>query len=353
MVLRRLGVHLLVISALLAGAAGAASAATKKAMWGPTTLPNGASAFPTYKALGVDILEEQLNWARVARSRPARPTDPDDPAYAWPAGLDAAVDQAKASGIAVSLMVKETPAWANGNKTVATAPTKDADYTAFLIAATKRYPSVHHWMIWGEPTRAGNFAPMPENRPTGPRRYAKLLDASYVALKRASTRNIVIGGNTWTVGNVDPQHFVRWLRLPSGKPPRMDLWGHNPYSTRFPDIKKKPYVRGIRDISDLDTLHAEIAAAYKGRKVPKFFISEFAVASDRASRAFSFFVSRSEQARWVTAAFKLARSTGYVDTLGWYELLDQDAPAPDGLTNGLLTASGAAKPAFAAFKSAP
>src|SRR4051795_3628333 len=68
----------------------------------------------------------------------------------------------------------------------------------FLTAASRRYPSVRRWMIWGEPTRVDRFQPGAGNRPASARAYAPILDAAYVGLKRASRRNIVIGGMTWT-----------------------------------------------------------------------------------------------------------------------------------------------------------
>jgi len=133
----------------------------------------------------------------------------------------------------------------------------------------------------------------------------------------------------------------------------MDFYGHNPYSTRFPDLAEQPYAPGVRDINDIDTLHQEIVAAYAGHgPAPKLWLSEFSISSDTANRAFDFFVSRPEQARWVTAAFKLVDSAPYVAGLGWYELLDEPASTPGHLTEGLLTASGQPKPSFYAYAKA-
>src|SRR5207248_789168 len=57
-----------------------------------------------------------------------------------------------------------------------------------------------------------------------PHVYAQMLDASYGALKRASKRNLVIGGNTYTTGDVSTREWINYLRLPNGRPPRMDLY---------------------------------------------------------------------------------------------------------------------------------
>jgi hypothetical protein len=327
---------------------------TLKMMWGPATLPSGASAFPVYQRLGVKVLEVQLSWAQTTSSRPGDPANPADPAYHWPAALDAATSQAAQYGISIAVMVKGTPPWANSGKDQSWAPNDPGDYANFLRAASRHYSTVHDWMIWGEVTRQGNFNPMPANSPVGPRRYALLLDAAYGALKAVSPANVVIGGMTFTVGQVSAPAFIRWMRLPDGAPPRLDYYGHNPYSTRFPDLAEKPYASGVRDINDIDTLHSELAGAYRGRgATPRLWLSEFGISSDGSNRAFDYFVSRAAQARWVSAAYKLASSVPYVAGLGWYELLDEPASVAGHLTEGLLTAGGAPKPAFAAYQRAP
>jgi hypothetical protein len=322
-------------------------------IWGPLQLPDGASAMPDYRRLGVQVIETQIAWNAIAPTRPADPATPSDPAYRWPAALDQLVSQAQSNGIRVAIMVKGSPSWANGGRDPSWTPTDPGDYASFLEAASRRYPSVRYWMVWGEVTRAGNYNPMPRGSRVGPASYAILLDRAYGALKSVSPANKVIGGMTWTVGVIDAPHFVKWLRLPNGKPPRVDYFAHNPYATRFPNLAKGVYAPGVRDISDIDTLHRELAVAYRGRPTPRLWLSEFSVSSDHANRAFNFYVSRPEQARWVTAAFKLVDSVSYVAGLGWYQLLDESPPGPSALTNGLLDITGKPKPAFAAYARAP
>jgi hypothetical protein len=326
-----------------------------KMIWGPLTMPGGSSAFPVYHRLGVQVLELQLSWAQTAPTRPADPADPADPAYRWPASIAEALSQATADGIQIALMVKETPAWANGGQPTSWAPTNPADYASFLRAAAARYPQIRYWMIWGEVTRPGNFNPMPPHSPVGPRRYALLLQSAYTALKAARASDLVIGGMTYTVGLDNPYEFLSDLRLPNGRPPQLDYYGQNPYSVRFPNLGEGPYAPGVSDINDIDTLHAQLARTYRGRAggTPKLWLSEFSVSSDHPNRAFAFAVSRPAQARWVTAAFKLVDSVPYVAGLGWYQLLDEPATTPGNLTNGLMTAAGQPKPAFNAYARAP
>jgi len=247
-------------------------------------------------------------------------------------------------------MVKQTPAWAGGG-TGAHVPTRVQDYADFLVAAARRYPRVRHWMIWGEPTRAGSFVPMPSGKPKGPRAYARLLDAAYRALKDHRRSNIVIGGMTWTLGKVTPKAFLRWMRLPNGRRPRLDWYGHNPFSTRIPDLAQNPYYPGLRDFSDADTLIREVRRAYPRRR-PRLWLSEFTVPSEHASWAFSFFVTAQQQAEWVAAAYRIAHQSRWIAAVGWWTLLDAP-PARDSLTNGLMTSTAQPKPAYEAYKRAP
>jgi hypothetical protein len=321
-----------------------------KGIWGPTELTSG-SAFPTYRSLGVDLYQTALLWSTTAPSRPrGDPRNPNNPDYHWPGTVDQAVAQAARYGIRVAITVEYSPAWANGGHQPNWAPRRDSDFANFVTAAARHYRTVRYWQIWGEPTRSHNFNPLPHHSPTGPRRYARLLDAAYGSLKRVRSSNVVIGGNTFTVGDVSAPDWIRWLRLPNGKPPRLDVFGHNPFSFRFPNLSKRPYYPGVRDFSDVDTLESEITRAY-GRQVG-LWLSEFTVQSDHTSTAFDFFVSRQDQARWLTAAYNIARHYAPIKMMGWFDLMDHPGGA-DALTTGLLDQQGNPKPAFFAYRGVP
>jgi len=327
--------------------------AAEKAIWGPTQLPNGASAFPTYKDLGVDTYQIQLRWNDAASERPRKPRDPNDPAYKWPADFDNAVAQARRSSIRVSPMVIGSPGWANGGRDRRWAPKSNQDYADFLVAASRRYPNVRRWQIWGEPSHPKAF--QPGGLPASARRYATLLDAAYVALKGQSTSNVVIGGMTFTNGAVPPVRFLQELRLPSGKRPRLDWWGHNPFSRRYPDGRRETYKRYGRDINDMDVFAREVRSAYRSRGIrPRLWLSEFTIQSGHGSSTFNFYVSQKAQAEWIKAAFGLANRQSSIAGLGWIKLND-DAPQSDRLERnwGLLTWRGAKKPAYYAYRRAP
>jgi hypothetical protein len=349
---------------LSAGGGGAAAArpTLKKAIWGPLER-DGQSQFPIYRDLGVGIYQTSVSWADVARARPRHATNPSDPAYRWPSSVDTAIAEGRRYGIRVLVQLMSTPRWANGNRDPRWAPHHAQDFAAFAKAASRRYPRVHLWMIWGEPSKAQNFQPLRSvssgdrirrSQRRGPETYARMLDASYAALKHASRHNLVVGGNTFTVGDVPPLIYVKLMRLPNGKPPRMDLYGHNPFSARRPDLHKRPLGQGYADFSDLDTLSRLVdsrLARPRHRRYLKLFLSEFTLPTDHANYEFNFWVSRQTQADWLGAALRITRRWSRIYSLGYLGLYD-DPPRPDHreVNRGLIDASGHRKPAYATYR---
>ena len=342
---RRICLALAVAAAALLSAAPAQ--AEIKSIWGPTNLRDGRSAFPIYRDLGVDVVQEQLVWNGVATSRPVHPRDPRDPAYHWPARINTAYKQTRRYGMRLALMVRGTPRWANGGRTPNWAPNRLADYTDFVVAAAKRYKRVRYWMVWGEPTRLAQWQPLTPGSSYGPHLYARMLDGTYGALKKIRRSNKVIGGMTFTVGDVGPTEFMKNLVLPNGKPPRLDWFGHNPFSTRRPNMHDRPLRSYARDFNDSDTFYEEIRSHWKPRHMaPRLWLSEYCVPSDKRTRSFNVHVSPKTQASWLSAAFRIAHTRPWIAGLGWYNLQD------DYNYCGLLNAKGKKKPSYRAYKRA-
>ena len=352
----------MLVGALLAVSAPAdAAPSRKKAIWGPVEV-DGRSQFPIYADLGVGIFQVDLQWALTAPTRPAAPRDPADPAYRWPASIDLAVREAARHDMAVSLLVLGTPGWANGGRSREWAPDDPEDYADFLEAAKRRWPSIRHWMIWAEPSKASNWQPLVADRGRplrggarlGPRLYARLLDTAYGRLKALDRRNLVIGGNTYTVGTVRPLYFLRAMRLPDGRAPRMDLYGHNPFSLRRPDIAAGPLGNGFADFADLDTL-ARWVDRNLGRRNGRLrlFLSEYSLPTDKPNYELNFHVSRRVQARWLAQAYREARGWSRIYTLGYLGLYDEPPNAAGNeVRRGLIDASGRRKPAYGAYRRA-
>ncbi len=340
------------LACLLAAAPAEARFSRKKAIWGPAQV-NGVSQFPIYRDLGAGLYQMELSWRKVAPTRPRHPTDPADPAYRWPTEVDYAIRQARKYGIRVVLQISRTPGWANGGRSFAWAPKRPRDLGRFARAASRRYPRVRHWMIWGEPSRKVNFRPLPRFECTGPRRYARMLDASYVQLKRQNRRNLVIGGNTFTTGDVAPRQWIKCMAYRHRTRPRFDLYGHNPFTRRRPNLHKRPLGFGYADFSDLDTL-ARWLDRYLGRRRGhriKLFLSEFTLPTDHANYEFNFWVDRSVQASWLRSALRITRRWSRIYSLGWLELYDEKArPKGDEVNHGLIDIHGHKKPSYRAFK---
>jgi hypothetical protein len=359
--MRRLLPLLVAVLAVAPAPAHAAKVTIKKSIWGPVTR-DGKSQFPIYKDLGVGLFQYTLPWNRVAPTRPIDPTDPDDPAYNWPAELDTAISEGGKRGIEVSVLAIFAPEWANGGQAPRFAPDDPQDFADFMTAAAKRYPDVRHWMIWSEPTKPSNFQPMEPGKATsgesleGAHKYAAILDDSYAALKAVSKRNLVIGGNSFTVGNVPPLYWAKNLKLADGSRPRMDMWGHNPFSARRPNLDDSRLPGGFADFSDLDTLARTLDKAYrhaplKRERHLKLFLSEYSLPTDHANFEFNFHVTRKTQARWLKRALKITRRYKRIYTFGYLGLYDDPVrPNGDQVERGLLTREGKRKPGYGAFK---
>jgi len=350
-----LRIVVVLIALLISAAATGAQASDLKAMWGPG-IHEGVSRFPIYRDLGIKLYEDAIPWASVALRRPRHPTDPKDPAYVWPAEVTQAVAEARRYHIQVALQIVGAPMWANGGKPWNWAPIHAEDYANFAVAAAKRYPSVHLWMVWGEPSRGHNFEPLtPAKRSVkldaqqqvAPHIYARILDAAYGALKSVSRSNLVIGGMTSTTGDISPQQWIENLRLPSGKPPRLDMYGHNPFSYRDPNLANPPSKEQNIDFSDLGRL-SKLVDRYLGRPgnpEPKLFISEWTVPT-KIDLEFNFYVEPPIQAKWITDGLHLAESLPSIYAVGWIHLYDE----PPTSYGGLLETDGAQKPGYAAWK---
>ncbi len=325
-------------------------------MWGPS-VHNGVSLFPTFQELGVKLYEDGLHWDQIALRRPRHPRDPNDPAYVWPAEVTGAVAEAARFGMSVGLQISGTPRWANGGLPPKWVPHKIRDFANFAIAASRRYRSVHLWMIWGEPSRLKNFRPLTPARPyvplnarqkIAPHLYARMLDAAYGALKAANRANRVIGGMTDAAAAISPQQWIENMRLPDGRPPRLDLYGHNPFSIRAPNLANPPSVEEQLDFSDLRRLvglvHRNLVRP--GARNPQLFLSEWTIPT-APDREFNYFVEPRVQALWITDALRIGHQLSSIYALGWIHLYDE----PPQSAGGLIQADGTKKPGYFAWMS--
>ena len=342
---------LAVLGTLAIMAAPAGAQAFYKAIWGPV-YRDGVYELPLYHQLGSSIYEFELPWATVAPTRPARPTDPDDPAYHWPLEVSQALAGARQFHMRVLLQITGAPPWANGGRNADWAPRNPRDFANFATAAARRYRSVHLWMVWGEPTRAPNFEPITPVAPfaklsravrRAPHLYARILDAAYGALKQVSRSNLVIGGCSYTTGAIDTLQWIENLRLPDGRPPRMDMYAQNPFSYQQPNFSAAPSPFDEVQFSDLPRL-AHWLDHYLRPGLP-LFLSEFTIPTQQ-DEEFNFYVDPVVAAEWITDALRLSRRWHRIYALGWINVYDN----PPYSYSGLITAAGVPKPGFKAWE---
>ena len=336
-------------TALLLALVPTPAPAFTKAVFGPV-FRNGADQFPLYRRLHAGIYESYVYWYQIAPAPPRDPTDPRDPAYHWPGELIRAVAEARANHMRVMLELSGSPAWSNGGHEWNWMP-RPSDYAAFATATARRFPSVHLWMVWGEPNRTGDFMPevaAPPGRPldaaqkVAPHNYARLLAVAYHALKAVSPANQVIGGSTFTGGSIDTKQWIENMRLPDGRPPPLDMYAHNPFSYTDPSFRARPSGGGQVQFKDLRRL-ARWVDRYLRRGIP-LFLSEWTIPT-APDQQFPYWVRPAVAATWIRDALRLCRHWRRIYALGWVVLSD-DPPLSYG---GLLEADGTPKPGFAAF----
>jgi hypothetical protein len=309
--LRRVLPTLLLVLALAPASADAA-VSQKKAIWGPNEI-DSQSQFPVYKDLGAGIYQTTLNWAEVAAFEPVDAGDVEDPSYDWPLELDTAISEAKHNGIDIALTVTGAPEWANGDKPANYGPAKPADFAAFVAAAAKRYPTVRLWSIWDNPSRTAGL------HGASATQYARLLDGAYAKLKAASKNNKVIGGNSTAT---TATKWIGKLKLPNGKRPRMDMYGHDASAAKPPTAKT------------LKALETRVTTLGKGLEL---YLSPVSLT-----------LTPTKLGAWIKSALKVTKADKNVYTFGYRGLID-DSGVPM-LYKGLMDANGTKRPGYNAFK---
>jgi hypothetical protein len=322
--------------------------------------PRRAWIFPELRTLRTRVWLAGVWWSQIAPTRPKNPRSPADPAYEWPASLDVAVKKARIYRIEPVLYVNGFPAWSNGGRDETWVTKNPRDYADFMAAAVARYPQVRRWVVFAEPSHILNFNPQGGKGRRAPRLYAQLLDAAYRAMHAVRRDVVVVGGNVHNAGLNDdattsPDTFLRYMVLPNGRRPRMDMFGLVPYTERPLDMAL-PHVAGRLDFNDLDWLTRTLDRYWPRRRL-QLFIEEFGWNTEHEAIGWLYVVSRKEQAAKLTEAFNIAAKFPRINTMCWYQLFDA-RPSRSGdrwlnWTTGLRTWAGVKKPSWYAFARVP
>jgi len=329
------------------------------------------TTFSLFRQLHVKEVRLNLYWGgpyAVAKSRPAHPTDPNDPAYDW--GLyDRTVNYAQQAGVHVLFSIYGTPTWANGGKGPNVAPTAAIDLRNFAYAAAKRYsgkmmgtdgrllPAVKEWLAWNEPNNPVFLTPQWKKNAVGrfvivsATNYAKICNAVYSGVHATLQPNERVAcGVTAPRGNnnpgsarpsVSPLAFLRAVKRHGLR--TFDAWADHPY---YGNPSETPATRypggGAIELGNIDALINTVTGLY-GKKA--IWITEYGYQTNPPDTFFG--VSWDKQATYLRQAYEIAHANPRIDLFTWFLL--KDSPSIDGWQSGLITADGRKKPSFEAF----
>jgi hypothetical protein len=378
---RRLGVLVALCAAALVAATAQPGHASRymrvgiydeaQTLYGPVE-----TTFALFKQLHVQEVRLNLYWGGpygVAKTRPKSATNPNDPAYDW-ALYDRTVDYAQQSGVHVLFSIYGTPAWANGGKKQNVAPTRATDLRNFAYAAARRYsgvwkgdddrtlPAVREWLAWNEPNNPVFLTPQWRHAANGwviqsAVDYAKICNAVYNGVHATLQGNERVAcGVTAPRGNneassprpsVSPLAFLRAAK--KGGLKTFDAWAHHPYyagpadqPTTKPVTAKGAPTTAVT-LGNIGDLIKEVTKLYGNKRI---WITEYGYQTNPPDSVYG--VSYAKQAAYLKQAFAVARQNPRIDMMMWFLL--KDDPNPNGWQSGLISASGAKKPSFNAFK---
>lgn len=308
-------------------------------------------------ATGASIIHTNVNWATIAPTRPATPSDGDDPAYAL-GNLDDLVFQSGLYGMRVMINITGTPKWANGNKTPNHLPRKLSDLTTFAQMLATRYDGRHGhgsvglYSVWNEPNLQLFLTPQYVGKKiVGPANYAKLYKAAYAGIKAGNPLAQVAIGETSARGrdkplatasaSVAPGTFARLLAQVKGL--RFDAWAHHPYPTspNLPPLQKVRYPNVT--LSTLPQFETDLKKWFH-RTVP-IWITEYGHETKPGEPKG---VTTSTQAKYAKQALSIAKADPNIQMFVWFTFRDSSG---NPWQSGLEGTSGAPKPSYAAFSS--
>ena len=395
----------LVVAALtgLLSAAGAVGAAPAQALtlgldaYGPLGSTDLSVSGPWINRAATEnagLVRVGVQWSAVApRSLPKRgfnQRDPGSPDYTW-GPTDAVLRNLATRRFTILIVVTGAPRWAEGAHRRAGAPAgtwkpNAAAFGRFARAAAVRYsghypdplraghylPRVRYWEAWNEPNLSYYLTPQWEKArhgyvATSPGIYRQLLNAFYSAVKRASPRDVVVGGATAPFGDLSPSlkntariqpvTFVEDLLCLQGSshlrrsrcphPAHLDVLDHHPYDIGGP--YQHAVNSGDVSVPDMGKLRRLLRAARRyrtalPRKAKHIWATELGWASNPPDRQG---VSLGQQARWLEEALYVLWRQG-ISTACWLQIADDSGP--NALAAGLYFAHGRPKLAATAFR---
>jgi hypothetical protein len=325
----------------------------------------------TLSNLRPQVVRIMLAWGGaygVARERPDRGTNPEDPAYEW-GYYDRAALSAQARGVQVLFTIYATPWWANGYRDQNVAPQNFTRLREFAYAAAMRYsgtyqrpdgvvlPRVSLWTAWNEPNIPLGLKP--QWRKIGgrwviqsARDYARICNAIYDGIHLTLLRGEQVAcGVTTARGNnapgtrrpsVAPIGFLRAMKDAGLR--TMDAYAHHPYSGD-PKLAPGAQPKNPRAITlgNISKLIAEVTRLYGPKPI---WVTEYGYETSPPDRVFG--VGWERQAEYMRDAYGIARRNPRIEMFLWF--LARDEERATGWQSGMVSAAGRRKPSFYEFQ---
>jgi hypothetical protein len=342
-VIRGVGATFVAVLALLAFAAGPASASPSArfgiqddawVLYGPGTLDQRLT---TLQGLGVGVVRVTLRWDQVAPTQPAKPRDKADPAYRWGLYGDL-LDAMHTRGMTALVTLYGAPRWSNGGLGPNHLPT--FGFADFAYATAVRFPWVRMWTLWNEPNTA-TFS-----TPVSPANYVNLvLNPGYAALHGASSHNLVAGGVTSprkTPTGMSPLAFMQGMRAAHA---RLDAYAQNPYPLSPSETPTRTSCRTCSyfTMATLPEIRADVTRYFGASK--QLWLTEYGYQTNPPDSLLG--VSYARQAQYLSeAALRVWRQRGVTVLI---QFLVRDEPNVGGWQSGLYSVGGTPKPAVHAF----
>ena len=312
------------------------------------------------------VLRYNVIWEDIAKTRPANPRNPSDPAYNW-VFLDSVLRGAVEHKVTPILTFWRTPRWAAAKpsyrKYSFNALPSPKAFQDFVAATAQRYsgrfvepgaatplPRVARWETWNEP----NMYLYPDKvgkRLTIGRDFTRLNNLAYAEIKRANRTNVVAAGAMTNTkkDSAAAKAPVNFLAMMKANRARFDVISFHPYP-RVPGLglrefagKKGPNV----GVGNFSVLIKTIDRLWPGKRY-KIWLTEFGWQTTPDIIG----VTPRTQAAYLRQSVLLFRkSYRRVTTLVWFLIRDEPLLRPDCLRcqtwqSGLRYAKGAKKPSF-------
>lgn len=294
-----------------------------------------ASQLAGMKAIGITSIRMDADWRSV---QPASPRSSD-----W-SELDQAVASIRQAGMSLDLIIDGCPPWAavpGARRDPSPQPASPSQYATFAAEVAARYKSqgVNTFEIWNEPNIKGFWQPVPN-----PAAYTADLIAAYSAIRAVNRHAYIISGGLapgLTHGHyMNPVDFLQAMYA-DGARGHFNAVGFHPYS--FPALPNTYSAgSGWSQIAQTQpSIRSIMVSNGDGNK--QIWLTEFGAPSKGRPWA-----GPTAQARTISQAITDVKSVEWVGALYLYTWQDSGA-APNRLANsfGLVTASGARKPAYA------